>query len=198
MLEGSPTTRWTTSLRTLMTTGKSETLRNWSAAFKDCSRIVMRSDSQQCLLLQRSPCLMDPGLRHWAQPGKMQDNERRIGTHARLTWLLKVQRISSPTYCSTSKAIGLLKPSVKAHCKPSGLAPQQLRGCEVREDLDGLYDFVLHYCGPHCAWKRWEIVGTVQTIPTVTKCSYSIVFPSRRITFGIPALQLRAGQKSLR
>ena len=35
-------------------------------------------DSQQCLLLQRSPCVMDPGLRHCTQPGKMQHNETQI------------------------------------------------------------------------------------------------------------------------
>ena len=45
------------------------------------------SDSQQCLLLHRSPCSMDPGLRQWAESKKMQGNGQRIGNCARLIWL---------------------------------------------------------------------------------------------------------------
>ena len=44
---------------------------------------------------------MDPGLRQWAQPGKMQGNGQRIGTCARFTWLPRELRNASPTYRST-------------------------------------------------------------------------------------------------
>ena len=37
-------------------------------------------DSLQCLLLQRSPRVMDPGLRHCTQPGQMQIENQRART----------------------------------------------------------------------------------------------------------------------
>ena len=131
---------------------------------------------------------MDSGLRQCAHPRKMQGNERQIETCARLTWLLKVQRIASPTYRSTidddqrasdlicwmGTPIGLLKSAANVRRKHGGLARPQLRGCEVRERLDGLDDFVLLYCGAHCARKQWEIVRTVQTTQTVTKSCDSL------------------------
>ena len=61
------------------------TLREWVCS---CQRPQPSGrTSQRCLLLQQGPGAMDPGLRQWAQPEKMQGNKQRVGNNARLTWL---------------------------------------------------------------------------------------------------------------
>ena len=105
-LEGSPATRWTQPLRTLTTTGKSEALRTWSAASRVCSRAMMwsRLASSACLFVSPQQGFRCDGL--WSAPMGASKEDPGQWTadwkqRARLTWLLRVSRIASPTYRST-------------------------------------------------------------------------------------------------
>ena len=173
-----------TSLRTF--TGKSETLLK-SAAFE---RLQPHNDEVRLAVV---PASLTESMFDGPRSAPMDAAEKDAGQR-RADWDLRAPYMPAqstedliahvlldnwrwPSRMGTPTAVsrGVPEASMKAHRKPSGVAPQ-LRNCKVREYHDDLHDFVIHYHGPYCAWKRWETVGTAPTILTVTKGSYSIVF----------------------
>ena len=105
-LEGSPTTRWTTPLRTLITTAhKSEALRTWSAVSKACSRAMMwfrllaavpaSSSESKCDGLRSAPM----GCRE--RRCRTMDSGLKLACAPHMTAQSAEHRFTSPTYRSS-------------------------------------------------------------------------------------------------